>query len=93
MWALHNFAHRDTVKSVERAPARRVVRIVAADLTSAGFEPIKQTFATRRGHLVTPFIHLHKFSYLPGFRIQIGIRVMNDPFAAIEAGSHAGSDA
>jgi len=41
---------------------------------------------------VTPFIHFHKFSYLPGFRIQIGIRVMNDLFAAI-APNRAGKGA
>ena len=70
-------------QSIERRLTRQVVRAVARDLADSGLSLTKPMFLTRGGELITPFVHFHKFRFKPGFRIHLGVRVMNDPFDAI----------
>ena len=70
-------------KAVEQRLKRRVLRMVASELADAGFSLTKPTFLTREGDLVTPFLHFHKFTFKPGFRAHVGVRVMNDPHDSI----------
>ena len=70
-------------QAIERRLTRQVVRAVARDLAASGLSLTTPMFLTRGGELITPFVHFHKFRFKPGFRIHLGIRVMNDPFDAI----------
>ncbi len=48
-----------------------------------GFEAGGTVFFIRRREWVAEFIHLHEYSFAPGYRIHLGIRVLNDAFAAL----------
>lgn len=69
-------------KSVERSCHGKVMRRVAGLLVSLGFQRVKSTFFIRRQVWVIEFIHLHKYSFTPGYRVHLGIRVLNDVFPA-----------
>ena len=45
--------------------------------------PSITAFFTRASLPVIEFVHLHKFSFAPSFRVHVGIRVVNDPFVAV----------
>ena len=66
-------------KAVERSGKEKVLRRLAGALRPLGFERTKPTFFTRRSGLVVEFIHLHKYTFEPSFRVHLGIRVVNDP--------------
>lgn len=71
-------------KATERRRAEHVRRLVATELAALGFERTKPTYFTRLGAApVVGFLHLHKFTYCPGFRANAGARVLNDPFEAV----------
>lgn len=70
-------------KKLERSNKEKVLRQLARNLASAGFRRSKPTFFTRLSLPVIEFVHLHKFTFDPSFRIHMGIRVVNDPFAAV----------
>ena len=80
-------------KSVERRHKEAVLRSVGRGLKQMGFERTKPTFFTRERGLVIEFVHLHKFSLSPKFRIHLGIRVLNDPFDSTALNGPATSDA
>ena len=69
-------------KSVERSCHGKVLRRVASLLAPFGFRRSKTTFFTRRKRWVIEFVHLHKYSFAPGYRVHLGIRVLNDVFPA-----------
>ena len=68
---------------VERANKEKVLRRTAKLLLSAGFIRTKPTFFTRVTSLVIEFVHIHKFSFDSSFRVQLGLRVISDPFEAV----------
>jgi len=69
-------------KSVERSCHGKVLRRVAGLLAPLGFQRAKSTFFIRHREWVIEFIHLHKYSFAPGYRVHLGIRVLNDVFPA-----------
>jgi hypothetical protein len=69
-------------KRLERSLHRKVFRRVGSLLPQLGWERGKTTFFVCRRELVVEFVHLHKYSFVPAYRIHLGIRVMNDRFPA-----------
>ena len=67
-------------KSVERSCHGKVLRRVGGLLASIGFRRARSTFFIRRQEWVVEFIHLHKYSFAPSYRVHLGIRVLNDVF-------------
>ena len=70
-------------KEEERRLARKIVRAVAREFRSCGFLHTKPTFMVRPCEGFTQFVHFHKYSFGPSFRIHFGVRVMNDSFPAV----------
>ena len=70
-------------KEDERRLARKIVRAVARALRSCGFLHTKPTFIVRPCEGFVQFVHFHKYSFGPSFRVHFGIRVMNDSFPAV----------
>jgi len=69
-------------KRVERSQKDKVLRRFRRLLGPHGFERTKSTFFTRPRQFVIEFVHVHKFTFKPGFRIHVGLRVTNDAFEA-----------
>jgi hypothetical protein len=69
-------------KRIESSNRDKVLRRVARGLRVAGLARTKTTFFTRCGEHVIEFVHLHKFTFAPSFRVHLGIRVLNDTFDA-----------
>lgn len=69
-------------KKQESRDAQKVLRLLAKKLKPLGFERTKPTFFTRSGRYVLEFVHVHKFTFGPIFRVHFGIRVRSDEFAA-----------
>ena len=70
-------------KRTERANAEEVRRRLARALRASGFERTKTSLFIRPRPLWIEFIHLHKYSFGPSFRVHLGIRLLNDPFEAV----------
>lgn len=62
--------------------AQKVLRLLAKKLKPLGFERTKPTFFTRSGQYVLEFVHVHKFTFGPKFRVHFGVRVRSDDFPA-----------
>lgn len=62
--------------------AQKVLRLLAKKLKLLGFERTKPTFFTRTGRYVVEFVHVHKFTFGPMFRVHFGVRVRSDAFTA-----------
>ncbi len=69
-------------KKQESRDAQKVLRLLAKKLKSLGFERTKPTFFTRSGPYVLEFLHVHKFTFGPTFRVHFGVRVRSEIFAA-----------
>jgi len=69
-------------KVAERSGKEKVLRRLGGSLGDVGFKRTKPTFFTRPSGLVVEFIHLHKFTFAPDFRVHMGLRVTNDSFPA-----------
>jgi hypothetical protein len=69
-------------KGAERSGKDKILRRLRGALAPLGFERTKPTFFTRPSGLVVEFIHLHKFTFAPEFRVHLGLRVTNDGFPA-----------
>ena len=69
-------------KALEKAGHRKVLRRVASLVMQSGLCQGRPTFFVRRQEHVIEFVHLHKFSFDSGYRIHLGIRVLNDTFQA-----------
>ena len=59
-----------------------MLRLLAKKLTKLGFERTKPTFFTRNTQHVLEFVHVHKFTFGPSFRVHFGLRVRSDDFPA-----------
>ena len=70
-------------KKLETANAEKVKRKVANLLKEYGFKRTKKTFYTRVLDDRIEFIHIHKFTFGPLFRVHIGIRFLCDEFDAV----------
>jgi hypothetical protein len=69
-------------KKQESRDAQKVLRLLAKKLQPLGFERTKPTFFVRPGNVLLEFVHLHKYTFGPGFRLHLGIRVRFDQFVA-----------
>ncbi len=67
--------HRQS-KAVERSNAGKVLRKFAKQLAPE-FSRKGTFFSRERGHLIQ-FLHVHKFSFGPCFRVHACLRVLND---------------
>jgi hypothetical protein len=70
-------------KALQRSHREKVLRRLAGLLGDLGYARTKPTFFTRPRGLVVEFVHLHKYTFAPDFRVHLGIRVTNDPREAI----------
>ncbi|GAB4356015.1 MAG: hypothetical protein Kow00114_06670 [Kiloniellaceae bacterium] len=64
-------------KKLERSNAGKIVRRFANMVKALGFRR-KSTWFAREADLFVQFIHIHKFTFGPCFRLHYGIRVLND---------------
>ena len=65
-------------KKQQSSDAQKGLRLLAMHLRPLGFERTRPTFFTRPGKAVVEFVHVHKFTYGPAFRIHLGIRIRDD---------------
>lgn len=70
-------------QKLERSNKERILRRLAKLLSPSGFKRSKPTFYTRVRLPMIEFVHIHKFTFTPGFRLHLGIRVVNDPSGAV----------
>lgn len=70
-------------KDEERKIARRIVQRVAKEFRSRGFLHTRPSYLVRPMGAFVQFVHFHKFTFGPHFRIHLGVRVMNDSFEAV----------
>jgi hypothetical protein len=64
-------------KAAERSGAGKVLRKVAKQLKVLGFARKSTFFWRERGHIIQ-FLHVHKFSFGPCFRVHACLRILND---------------
>jgi hypothetical protein len=65
-------------KKQESKDAQKVMRRLAQRLKRFGFDRTKPTFFTRSRPCVIEFVHVHKYTFGPDFRIHLGISVKNE---------------
>ncbi|RZL35407.1 MAG: hypothetical protein EOP35_14195 [Rubrivivax sp.] len=70
-------------KKRESLDAQKVLRQLAKELAPLGFRRTKPSFFTRPTELVVEFVHIHKYTFGPHFRIHFGVRVLNDTTNAV----------
>lgn len=70
-------------KKVESSNAEKVRRRVSKLLKEYGFSRTKSTFYTRIWNDRVEFVHLHKFTFGPIFRVHLGIRFLCDSFDSV----------
>jgi hypothetical protein len=70
-------------KKIESSNGEKVKRRVGKLLKEHGFLRTKSTFYTRLCDDRIEFIHLHKFTFGPIFRVHIGIRFLCDCFDSV----------
>jgi len=70
-------------KKQQSRDAQKVLRLLAQKLKSLGFERTKPTFFTRPARYVLEFVHVHKYTFAPTFRVHFGVRVRSDDFRAV----------
>lgn len=71
-------------KTIEKTNAELVRRKVRDSLKQLDIKRTKPTFYTRLLDDRIEFIHLHKFTFGPYFRVHSGIRFLVDDFEAVE---------
>jgi len=69
-----------TERKQDTRDAQKVLRRLARKLRPMGFERTKPTYFIRPRPLIAEFVHVHKYSFAPAFRVHFGIRVRNDDF-------------
>ena len=69
-------------KKQESRDAQKVLRLLDKELRQLGFKRTKPSFFIRSGKYVLEFVHVHKYSFGPAFRVEFGIRVRSDNFSA-----------
>jgi hypothetical protein len=77
---------------LERSNKEKILRRLAKLLAPSGFSRSKPTFYTRIRLPVIEFVHIHKFTFGPSFRLHLGIRVVNDPFRAVALNGPSSDD-
>ena len=70
-------------RKLESRKAQEVLRGLARSLKPHGFKLTKPSFFTRSGSYAIEFVHIHKYSFGPCFRIHFGIRIRSDGLPAI----------
>ena len=63
--------------------AQKVLRLLAKKLQALGFQRTKVNFFTRPAPFGLEFVHTHKFSFAPAFRLHFGLRVRSDDFPGV----------
>jgi len=66
-------------KKIERSNKDKILRRLAKQLKDNDFKRTKPTFYVREIGNLIEFIHIHKYSFSPSFRVHICVRVLNDP--------------
>ena len=69
-------------KRQESRDAQKALRLLAKKLQPLGFERTKPTFFVRPGNVLLEFVHVHKYTFGPRFRLHLGVRVRFDQFVA-----------
>jgi len=71
-------------KKIVRANAGKIMRLFARDLKQLGYSR-KGTFFSRETGAIAQFLHVHKFSFGPCYRIHACVRILNDsrPFLGL----------
>lgn len=70
-------------RQIKRTQAEEVRRRVIQLVAVRGFGRTKPAFWTRPAGPMVEFVHLHLYRSGAEFRVHLGIRVLNDPFAAV----------
>lgn len=70
-------------KELEKKLAEAVRKKLAVSLKQFDFKRTKSTFFTKMKSDRVDFIHLHKFTFGPSFRVHIGSRFLCDTFDAV----------
>lgn len=70
-------------KKLEKSNAGKALTRFTHYLTCLGFRRVKPTFWVREKVLFVEFIHVHKYTFGPYFRIHTGIRPYNNSFSAV----------
>ena len=65
-------------KRIERSNADKVLRRFANKIKNQGFTRTKPTYFVRDAGLVIEFIHIHKYTFGPCFRMHVCIRILNE---------------
>ncbi|WP_444921578.1 hypothetical protein ACJJID_03965 [Microbulbifer sp. CnH-101-G] len=65
-------------KKLERSNADKVLRRFTKEIKKFGFSRIKPKFFVRESGLIVEFLHIHKYTFGPCFRMHICIRVLNE---------------
>ncbi|MGX5200838.1 hypothetical protein [Aliikangiella sp. IMCC44632] len=65
-------------KKLEQSNGQKILRRFANKIKELGFVRTKPTFFVRDRDYTLEFIHVHKFSFGPYYRIHVCIRVKND---------------
>ena len=63
----------------QRSRADKVLRRLAHALAVHGFRRTKPTYFVRRRGVLVEFLHVHKYSFGPKFRMHMGLRVVTSP--------------
>ena len=79
-------------KSQQSRDAQKVLRLLSKRLKPLGFERTKPTFFTRPVQHVLEFVHVHKFTFGPTFRVHFGVRVRSDDFQAAHLNGPSSDD-
>lgn len=66
-------------KKLERSNKDKILRKVANKLKPFGFKRTKPTFFVKENGPMVEFIHIHKYTFGPTFRVHICLREINDP--------------
>ena len=71
-------------KKIMRSNAGKILRLFARDLKQLGYSR-KGTFFSREAGPIAQFLHVHKFSFGPCYRIHVCVRILNDsrPFLGL----------
>ena len=72
--------------------AQKVLRILARRLKPLGFLRTKPTFFTKRSEHGLEFVHVHKFTFGPSFRVHFGFRVRSEEFPAAHLNGPSSDD-
>jgi len=70
-------------KKVEKSNCSKVLRRFNNQIKSSGFARVKPTFWVREKEHFVQFIHIHKYTFGPYFRIHTCVRPFNASFKAI----------